>query len=151
MAKRRPLNGRRSRRLNLREYPMVHKTQWCVCGRKIHLPATATRGFEWACRKCGMTWTVGPHGKPLHTERSRPPSGSTRRQHRRRKKKKHSWHIIENPFGDPSRLAIFGGLTLVVAIWLVMESSSMGLRIGAVVYLVIAVMMYKNWLKSYFR
>lgn len=52
---------------------MPHLASKCDCGRKIHLPKTATRGYQWTCHSCGKTWVLADHGKPIHSERSRPP------------------------------------------------------------------------------
>ena len=53
---------------------MPHLAGKCDCGRSIHLPKNAEQGYQWTCYKCGKTWTLSTHGKPLHTQGSLPPS-----------------------------------------------------------------------------
>jgi Flp pilus assembly protein TadB len=58
---------------------MAHLAGRCDCGRKIHLPKHAKRGYRWTCHSCGKTWTLSNRGKPLHSERSKHPRAPQRR------------------------------------------------------------------------
>lgn len=52
---------------------MPHLAGRCDCGRKMHFPKNATIGEQWKCYKCGKTWTLSNHGKPLHSQNSKAP------------------------------------------------------------------------------
>jgi hypothetical protein len=55
---------------------MPHLAGNCDCGRAIHLPSGAKAGHKWTCHRCGKTWRLSNHGKPLHQQRSLPPRPS---------------------------------------------------------------------------
>lgn len=37
---------------------MPHMLYSCDCGKPIHLPAHAGRGYVWSCRRCGRAYVV---------------------------------------------------------------------------------------------
>ncbi len=56
---------------------MSHQSGYCDCGRKKHYPKNAPLGYQWTCYRCGRTYVLSTYGNPLHTQGSRPPSGSS--------------------------------------------------------------------------
>lgn len=51
----------------------MHRAGRCDCGRTIHFPKDARLGHQWKCWRCGKVWTLARQGRPLWSERSRPP------------------------------------------------------------------------------
>lgn len=52
---------------------MAHLAGKCDCGRKIHFSKKAKKGWRWTCFKCGKTWTLSSHGKPINYLQSKFP------------------------------------------------------------------------------
>src|SRR5262245_998601 len=52
---------------------MAHLVGRCDCGRKVRFPGASKLGAAGASWACGRVWTLSPHGRPLHHEKSRAP------------------------------------------------------------------------------
>lgn len=50
----------------------THLSRKCTCGRRIHFPHYAQKGYVWQCHSCGKEWTLADHGLPLEQTASRP-------------------------------------------------------------------------------